>query len=255
VEQKQCRKRFISDLGKERFAWLLRQRGVPFWEEDSLESRIRIREGKRPDFCAEPQGQPPILVEVEGLHAIRSRILAVDPVQNLKRLRGPVELAAKQLKPYRVLRIPMIVAVDNARRVGVSLAKIDLIHLLGVPEIRVPLNVTTGAKAGRAHLHHGPGQILSPTRRQYISAVAVNLPKRGFEYIEEIEQERPMRLRVLHNPYAHVQLPLSVFSDPEDEHIGLVDGRWVDLRTGQRYIGEGSARRPQKLEPPQYDDE
>lgn len=221
------------DLGKERFAWLLRQRGIPFWDEDSLESRITVREGKRPDFYAEPQGQP-ILVEVEGLHAIRSHTLGLDPVQNRKRLRGPVELAARQLKPYRVLGIPMIVAVDNARRVGVSLDKIDLIQLLGVTEIRVPVNLTAGGRAGRARLHHGRGQILSATRRQYISAVAVNLPKRGFEYIDKLEQERPMRLRVLHNPYAQVALPLSVFADPEDEHIGLVDGRWVDPRTRQR---------------------
>ena len=234
MEQKRGRRRLFVDLGRERFSWLLRQRGIPFWDEDSLESQIKIREGKRPDFYAEPQGQAAILVEVEGLHAIRSRFLAIDPVQNLKRLRGPVELAAKQLKPYRVLRIPMIVAVDNARRVGVSLAKIDLIQLLGVTEIRVPVNLTTGGKAGRARLHHGRGQILSPTRRQYISAVAVNLPKRGFEYIEKLEQERPMRLRVLHNPYAEVPLPLKVFVDPEDEHIGLVEGRWVDLRTGHR---------------------
>jgi len=226
----------MVDLGKERFAWLLRQRGIPFWDEDSLETRIEIKEEKRPDFYAEPQGQVAILVEVEGLHA-------VDPVQNLKRLRGPVELAAKQLKPYRGLRIPMIVAVDNARRVGVSLATIDLIQLLGVTEIRVPVNLTSGGKAGRARLHHGSEQILTPTRRQYISAVAVNVPKRGFEYIEKLEQERPMRLRVLHNPYAEVPLPLSVFIDPEDEHIGLVEGRWVDLRTGQRILGQGSARR------------
>lgn len=232
MRQEQGRRRLFVDLGKERFAWLLRQRGIPFWDEDSLESRIEIREEKRPDFYAEPQGQPLILVEVEGLHAIRSRFLAVDPAQNRKRLRGPVELAAEQLKPYRVLRIPMIIAVDNARRVGVSLATMDLMQLLGVTEIRVPVDLATGAKAGRARLHHGHGQILSPTRRQYISAVAVNLPKRGFEYIKKLEQERPMRLRVLHNPYAQVPLPLSVFSDPEDEHIGLVAGRWVDLRTG-----------------------
>ncbi len=234
------------DLGKERFAWLLRQRGIPFWDEDSLESRITIREEKRPDFYAEPEEQRPILVEVEGLHAIRSRFLAVDPVQNLKRLCGPVKLAAKQLKPYRVLRIPMIVVVDNARRVGVSLATMDLIQLLGVTEIRVPVNLTTGARAGGARLHHGHGQILTPTQKQYISAVAVNFPKRGYEYIETLEQERPMRLRVLHNPYAQVPLPLSVFSDPEDEHIEMVAGRWVDLRTGQRPLEEGSARRPQK---------
>ena len=229
MKQKQSRKRFMVDLGKERFAWLLRQRGIPFWDEDSLESRIKIREGKRPDFYAEPQRQPPILVEVEGLQAIRSRFLAVDPVQNLKRLRGPVELAAKQLRPYRVLGIPMIVVVDNARRVGVSLATIDLTQLLGVTEIRVPIDPTTGAKAGRARLHHGHGQMLTPTRRQYVSAVAVNLPKRGFEYIDRLEQERPMRVRVLHNPYAQVPLPLSVFSDQEDEHIRLVEGGCADL--------------------------
>jgi hypothetical protein len=225
VKQKRCHRRLIVDLGKDRFAWLLRQRGIPFWDEDCLESRIKIREKKRPDFYAEPRGQRPILVEVEGLHAIRPRFYALDPVQNLKRLRGPVELAAKQLKPYQVLRIPMIVVVDNARRVGVSLAKIDLIQLLGVTEIRVPVDLPTGAKAGSAHLHHGHGQILTPTRRQYISAVAVSLPKREHEYIERLEQERPMRLRVLHNPYAQVPLSLSVFSDSEDEHIGLVAGQ------------------------------
>jgi len=197
------------NLGEGRFAWLLRQRGIPFWDEANLEQRIEVK-AKRPDFYAEPRDFPPFFAEIKELQEVGPlrRVMvgvwAPDPYQNLKRLREPAE---------------------------VSLGSIDLIQLLGMSEYRVLMNVATGEQVGSATLHSGSKQVLTPDRRRYISAIAVNLPKHGHQYVEPVEQERLMRLRVLHNPYASVPLPLAIFNDPEDEHIGVQDGRWVDLRT------------------------
>ncbi len=225
-----------ENLGEQRFARLLRQRGIPFCDETNLERCIEVKR-KRPDFYAEPRDFPPFFAEIKELQEVGPlrRVMvgvwAPDPYQNLKRLREPAESAAKQLKPYEKLRIPMLVVFDNARQVGVSLGSIDLIQLLGMSEYRVLMNVATGEQVGSATLHSGSKQVLTPDRRRYISAIAVNLPKHGHQYVEPVEQERHMRLRVLHNPYASVPLPLAIFNDPEDEHIGVQDGRWVDLRT------------------------
>ena len=52
------------NLGEQRFAWLLTQRGIPFCRETNLEDCIQVRE-KRPDFCAQFPGFPPILAEVK----------------------------------------------------------------------------------------------------------------------------------------------------------------------------------------------
>ncbi|MEE8076841.1 MAG: hypothetical protein V3T60_14595 [Candidatus Binatia bacterium] len=226
------------NLGEQRFAWLLTQRHIPFCTETNLEDCIQVR-CRRPDFCAQPAEFPPILAEVKEfkkpgpLRKITARVWFAGPELFLRRLRGPVEAAAEQLEPYRADGIPMIVVLDNARRVGIPLGAIDLVQLLGAPEYVVPINVETGARPDPGHLHFGSGQVLTPNRRQYVSAVAVNLPKGGHQYVEPVEQERPMRLRILHNPYASVPLPSDVFSDPEDEHIGVRDGRWQNLRTGE----------------------
>lgn len=230
------------NLGEGRFAWLLRQRGIPFWDEANLEQRIEVK-AKRPDFYAEPRDSSPFFAEVKELQKlgplrrVTPRAWSPDPYQNLKRLRMPVEIASKQLKPYEKLGIAMLVVFDNARKVGVSLGSIDLLQLLGMSEIRVLVNVTTGEQVGPQKLHSGSKQVLTPDRRRYISAIAVNLPKQGHQYVEPTERERPMRLRILHNPYASVPLPLGIFNDPEDEHIGVENGRWMDLRTKHPVFG------------------
>lgn len=227
------------DLGKERFAWLLCQRNIPFVDETKLESRITIQ-GKYPDFLAEPRDLPRLIAEIESLREpgplrkISSRSFVLTPGQILRRLRGPVKHAAEQLKPYAALNIPMMVVLDNARQVGVPLSQIELIQLLGEIEFRVPVNMGTGQPAGPTTKHHGPGQVLTPTQKRYISAIAVNRPKEGHQYVEPIEQERPMCLLILHNPYALVRLPVGIFNDPEDIHIGRRSGHWVNLRTGER---------------------
>lgn len=227
------------NLGEQRFEWVLTQRGIPFCRETNLEDCIQVRKKKRPDFWAQFPGFPPILAEVKEfkepgpLRKIMARVWFPDPELFLRRLRGPVQAAAEQLEPYRAEGIPMIVVLDNARRVGIPLNAIDLVQLLGVMGYVVPINTETGGRAGPGRLHFGSGQVLTPNRRQYVSAIAVNLPKEGHQYIEQVDLERPMRLRILHNPYASVPLPLDVFNDPEDEHIGVRDGRWQNLRTGE----------------------
>ena len=232
----------MANLGEQRFAWLLRQRGIPFRDEATLGDRIEVKE-RRPDFYAEPRDFPPFLAEIKELQKpgplrrVMTRAWFPDPDQNLKRLRGPVELAAEQLKPYQTLGIPMVVVLDNARRVGVSLDSIDLLQLLGMSEYRVLVNVTTGGKVGPVRLHSGSKQVLTHERRQYVSAVSVNLPKEGHQYVDPVDQERPMRLRIFHNPYASVRLPLEIFSDLEDEHIGVEQGRWIDMRTKRPVFG------------------
>jgi hypothetical protein len=62
----------------------------------------------------------------------------------------------------------------------------------------------------------------------YISAIAINLPKAGYAYKEPSNIERPMRLIIVHNPYAEYPLHKSLFADPEDEHYELVEGKWIN---------------------------
>ncbi len=204
-----------ENLGEQRFAWLLGQRGIPFWHEKNLEECIEVKETK-PDFCAKPDDFPTFLAEIKemqkpGFLERITYVIAVDPELNLKRLRRPIRGASEQLKPYEPLGIPMVVILDNARRVGIAMMSIDLIQLVG--------------------------DVLTPDCNQHISAIGVNLPKEGYQYDEQVDRERPMRLRILHNPNASVPLPLAIFNDPEDEHIGVENGRWMDLRTKHPVFG------------------
>jgi hypothetical protein len=96
-----------------------------------------------------------------------------------------------------------------------------------------PLARTTGPP----HWQHGGGQTLSPGWKTYLSAIAVNLPKKGYAHVEPSDAERPMRVRLLHNPYAIVPFPPGVFVDPEDEH-----GRWDAEIWNWRAGDDGSLR-------------
>jgi hypothetical protein len=226
------------DLGKERFRWLLAQRGLRFTPEEDLE-RVTTIERTKPDFLVSPPGFPRFLVEVEGfekpgpLAKRTARSYCGSGEESLPRLRTAVAHAAQQLKPYRALGIPMLVVLDNARRVGLSLQKSDLWNLFGSQEIRVPIDVQIGGQIGPWSMEGSSGSfhILSPGCNQHVSAVAVNMPRDRFRYDESEEQERPMRLRIVYNHYADIPFPPALFNDPEDEHIWWRDGRW-DVRRG-----------------------
>lgn len=226
-------------LGEKRFAWLLRQRGIPAAADDDLWPWIPNRR-KKPDFLIMPSGSHKILAEVEDLQQpgllrrATARVYATGPRHSLQSLRSPLARASKQLKPYQDLKIPMLVIIDNAARTGTLLGPEDMVSLVGAPEVHRHVCVAKGEWVGPARIQGAPDSfhILTPNRNPYISAVAVNIPKAGYQYIEPPDQERPMRLRVLHNPYAKIPLPLNVFSDPEDEHIAFHHDRWLDALTG-----------------------
>ena len=228
----------MGDLGEERFTWLLRQRSIPYEGEEGLQKHITVHR-RRPDFYAVPTGLPPFLAEVEGfkksgpLQKARARVYATGPEQMLPRLRTAVQHGASQLKPYRNHGIPMIVVLDNSGRVGIALGVIELINLLGIQEIRLLIDLETGGRVSPPHMKGSEESfhVLTPKNNRHVSAVAVNLPKQGHQHIDPPEKERPMRLRVLHNPYAQIPFPLGIFNDPEDDHFGLFEGQWINIRT------------------------
>jgi len=215
------------DLGKERFAWLLRQRNMPFVDEDHIADELCVTRNTKPDFLVSIPGFPRFLVEVEGfegpgpLATRTARSYSGCADEMLPKLRTAVKRAANQLKWYRDLSLPMLVILDDARHVGITLQKLDLENLFGSQVICQPINTQTGEVAGAPYRTGDPDSffVLSEDYLRHVSAIAVNLPKEGFQYEEPVEKERPMRVRILYNPYADVPLPPSIFNDPEDEHI------------------------------------
>lgn len=220
------------DLGRERFAWLLQQRGMPFLGEDRIATELGVSTDKKPDFLVSIPGFPRFLVEVEGFlgpgplatRTARSYYGSADEMQ--RKLGTAVKHAANQLKPYRGLSIPMLIVLDDARRVGIALQKVDLENLFGSQVICQPINVRTGEVAGAPYITGDPKSfhVVGEHYLRHVSAIAVNLPKEGFQYEEALEKERPMRLRILYNPHADVRFPLRIFDDPEDEHIWRTPG-------------------------------
>jgi hypothetical protein len=193
------------ETANERFCWLLNQRGYRYWCEDQLGQKIQVRR-KRPDFYVEVPPGWKLLVEVESFQKagplkmpIRGA-MARNQLPILRRVRTAVQHAAEQLGPYRELNIPMLVVLDNWHQVGLPSNADDLWDALFRPIKGRPL--------------------LNPCDKRHLSAVAWNLPAwRGFA--DDMKQQRPMYLRVIHNPFALVPFPREVFNRPKDEHYRL----------------------------------
>jgi len=230
----------MIDIGSKRFEWLLKQRKIEYVDENNLEQKISVK-ATRPDFFAWSHGIE-FLVEVESfdkagpLHNAAD-VGAGDVNDIIKRIRGPVNHAAKQLKPYADLEIPMIIVLDNFKKIGLPIGPLEMIQLFGTLEVRERINVTNG-RSGKAHWHHGKGRTLdlNSRRKEYISAIAMNLPKRNYVHEQNLDIEIPMRLCILFNPNAIVPLSRGMFDDVEDEHYGYLEGSWVNLITSKRII-------------------
>jgi len=223
----------LQNLSETRFEWLLTQRSFLFVEENNLEQKIVVK-GKRPDYYAW-KGETAILAEIKEFNDAgpfdSSQRLGSGQVDDIiNRFREPLSTAADQLKPYKELELAGIVVFDNHQRVGFPNRPLELIQLFGTIRRRIIYNKKNGHAEDQGW-HHGPRQILTPVRRKYISAIAVNLPKAGNEYIEPSNIERPMRLQIVHNPYAANPLDKKLFDDPEDEHYELFMGQWVNCIT------------------------
>lgn len=226
---------YAMDRAERRFAWLLKQRGYDFWREDQLEQKIEVLE-KQPDFYVETPRRGPFLAEVESfespgpLSSTSRGGTVVDAQRIFRRIRTAVQNAAAQLRPYRILNIPMLIVLDNWRLVGIPSNIVDLRNaLFGTLEFRMPVDLDSGrAIMSEAHWHHGKGQFFNSREKLYISAVAWNLPK--IRTVDDpMTEERPMYLRLVHNPYAQVPFPIEIFNDADDEHYGYRAGRWINL--------------------------
>lgn len=220
------------DVAEQRFCWLLNQRGYKFWSEDQLEQKIRV-EGTRPDFFVEtPSGN--LLVEVKAIskpgpvERRQSKVGTVNPKEFLDRLRGPVKLAAKQLSPYKDRNIPCLAVLDNWHQVLIPTNVVALIQIFGTLEFRGKVDLESGSVVGPMQLFHGKDRRLTESQHTYISAVAVNMAK--VRYLDDdMQAERPMRLRVVHNPYAVCPMPIDIFTDDDDEHYCYHDNKWVKV--------------------------
>jgi len=232
VSNGKSKKKNISEI---RFEWLLHQRGCSFVDEHNLEKRISVQ-SKRPDYFAW-RDEISFLVEVKEFeadgpldNANRCGVVAVNDI--MERFRRPLEEAAKQLKPYKNLGFASIVVFDNHQRVGVPTSPLEVIQLFGTVHRRLIFNKDTGEAEDQGWFH-GPRQIITHDRKQYISAVAINLPKTGHANVEQADIERPMRLRIVHNPYAIFPLDKSLFFDSEDEHFEMVEEKWINAITSE----------------------
>jgi len=211
------------ELAEVRFEWLLRQRGFKFWWGAELEKKLKPT-GKRPDFLFETGEGVPVLAEIKSFKETQKCLPpgrgagAVNPELLLGAMRKTVKKAAQQLEPFACLGIPMIVVLDNWRKIRIDLSEVGLSQLLGSSEGRFHLDSKTGIGQD-FHWAHGADQILTPERRNYVSGVAVNHPTVPFFGEEDLYQERPMNLRILLNPFCTAPLPPNLFSDPEDEQI------------------------------------
>ena len=97
----------------------------------------------------------------EGLSVLKTaapRVAWIDPQRLAKRLDTAVRRAARQLGPYREEAIPLLVVLDNHRRVGLPLEPIDLIQLFGSVQVHASLDTLTGT-VGPPQWQHGTSAI------------------------------------------------------------------------------------------------
>jgi hypothetical protein len=215
-----------EDVAERRFTWLARQRGCTYVREDKLEAVITLR-GTRPDFYVRSHAGP-FLAEVKAfekpgpldtIDRIGSRSMAV----MLKPISAAIDEARRQLRPYRDGRLPMIVVLDPWRQRGIDLSNEVLIQVFGELSFVVP--VARDGPRGEVSLAHGGGRTIGEDAGTYISAVVVNIARRR-DSIDDFTEERPMRARVVHNPFASVPLPTSIFASPDDEQLVHDGERW-----------------------------
>jgi len=200
------------DVAENRFRWLVTQRGFRYWDETQLEEKL-VKVTTRPDFYVEtPFGD--ILAEVEcftepGPIDRRGGMCgAVDPDELLDRPRGLIKHAARQLRPYSDLNLPCLVVLDNWRGFAINLGYPWLTQVFGTFEFRgryVPESGTLGP----LKLRHGGGRRLKEGQHTYVSAVAVNI--NTVNYLDDdVCQERRMRVRIIHNPFADCPFPMDI---------------------------------------------
>jgi hypothetical protein len=219
----------ITDIAERRFSWLAQQRGCRLWHETDLEQVMTVR-SKRPDFFVRSPASD-FLAEVKSFETVGplarpDRVFTVAIEKLLKPFRGAIHEAADQLRPYRELSLPRVVVLDDWRNVGVSTETEILIQLFGELKFVIPVSpVQISEPLPAAHFAYGGGRSLGDDSRTYISAVLLTETIGADDHTDRMT-ERPMRARVLHNPFATDPLPLAAFGGANDKHLVHDNGVW-----------------------------
>jgi hypothetical protein len=218
-----------DEVSIRRCTWLLTQRGCTFRREAEIGQVLTLKDSN-PDFLVETPDRIRFLLELKSVgeqDTLLDRIdpsvtvFSIDSMSLQKRANRLVRDAANQLAPYAPEALPMVVMLDNHRQKGISLDKHTLRALFGELVVTIPMNPTTGGMVDDAEwTHEDDNSPLAAGRNAHASAVAVLIPVHRFDTWEKSDDytvERTMKVRLLHNPYAIVPLPASVFSDAVDE--------------------------------------
>ena len=147
-----------GEVAERRFRWLLGQRRYRYWDEHEL-ARVITVQRTRPDFFVRTPHDGDFLVEVESfqeptiLRTMDAGVISLDGMKLQKRINRAVRNAAAQLEPYQDKRIPLVVALDNWRQVGLSLGVVDLIQVFGLVEVQRHVNLDTGLTSDPVWAH------------------------------------------------------------------------------------------------------
>jgi len=216
-----------DEISIRRCSWLLKQRGFRYWRETEMGQVLPLQE-TNPDFLVETLAGVRFLMELKSfekdtiLRTIQARTFSLGHMTLQKRANRLVRDAAEQLLPYAATNLPMVIALDNYRQVGISLDKHTLSSLFGELEALITIDLETGGAVRREWTREDDGSPLAGGRNQHVSAVLVLEPLERFDTIEtedDFSVERGMRVRIVYNEEAVVPLPKDVFSAPEDEHL------------------------------------
>jgi hypothetical protein len=236
-EQDKIRPTSKDAFSLERAKWLFNQRGFSYLEESDLVWEIPDL-GTRPDFLLKVPGLGKVLVEVESFvervegFPFSKGFAQVSMHRPIRRMSTAIRHAARQLKPYAVLRIPLLVMLDNHRMCGIP-SNIEFLRdaAFGEIQFRAPWDPVRSQLGNFYIHHHGPCRTLTETARTYITGVLWNLPKVEFAY-DDSGHEVPMRVSGVCNHYAAVPFPSGLFTDSSDKLIGYdTQGHWKPFPT------------------------
>jgi len=216
-----------SEVSIRRCEWLLKQRGYRYWREDDIGQVLPLKQS-RPDFLVETPSGVRFFLEAKSfeketiLHKIKARVFSLGHMALQKRVQRLVKDAAEQIQEYASYGLPMVVALDNYRQVGVHLDDHSLGSLFGELEVVHTPDTMTGRAVDTRWERKDDNSPLYGGRNAHISTVVGIISGERFDTFEKADDftvERPMKVRIIRSPFATVPLPPELFSDASDEEI------------------------------------
>lgn len=212
-----------------RAEWLFRQRGCRVWREEKIAEILPLLTAV-PDFLVQsPEGvwffvelksfeQPSILNQLDP----SVRTITLQPMSLQRRVNRLVKDAANQMKPYAAYGLPIVVGLDNWRQVAVPCDLHSLSGLLGELAFTITIDSTTGDAVAEGWAHADDNSPLANGGQDHVSAVFCLISGTRFDEDDgpdPFQVERPMKVRILHNPSAVVPLETPIFDGPDDERV------------------------------------